>query len=122
VSRAVAKTWKPGDSVVLTSLDHDANYTPWRMAAEETGCEIRVAEFDEAAGVLDPDAVVDLIDRSTRLVAVGLASNALGTVVHSRSGGWVAPDRRSVEGTAFVLVTISVTGSECDRGVVSARA
>lgn len=81
MSRSLANTWARGDSVVLTSLDHDANFTPWRMAAEEAGCEVRVAEFDTATGGLDPGAVIELIDPSTRLVAACLASNALGTVV-----------------------------------------
>lgn len=81
MSRALSRTWKRGDSIVLTSLDHDANFTPWTMVAEEVGVEVRVAEFDPRTGALDPGAVVELIDRSTQLVAVCLASNALGTVV-----------------------------------------
>lgn len=81
VSRALARTWDSGDSIVLTSLDHDANFTPWEMAADDTGVHLRVAEFDTASGILDPATVIDLIDGSTRLVAVGLASNALGSLV-----------------------------------------
>lgn len=80
-SRALARTWDSGDSIVLTSIDHDANFTPWEMAADDTGVHVRVAEFDTATGVLDPTAVIDLIDGSTRLVAVCLASNALGSLV-----------------------------------------
>lgn len=81
MSRALARTWDSGDSIVLTSIDHDANFTPWEMAADDAGVHVRVAEFDVADGTLDPMAVTDLIDDSTRLVAVPLASNALGTVV-----------------------------------------
>jgi cysteine desulfurase family protein (TIGR01976 family) len=81
VSRALARTWDSGDSIVLTSLDHDANFTPWEMAADDTGVHLRVAEFDTASGILDPATVIDLIDGSTRLVAVCLASNALGSLV-----------------------------------------
>lgn len=81
LSRSLARTWRNGDSIVLTSLDHDANFTPWAMAAEETGVTVRVAEFDTSSGILHSTAVTDLIDSSTRLVAVCLASNALGTVV-----------------------------------------
>jgi cysteine desulfurase family protein (TIGR01976 family) len=81
MSRAVARTWESGDAIVLTSLDHDANFTPWDMAADDSGVHVRVAEFDPMTGGLDPAAVIDLIDESTRLVAVCLASNALGTVV-----------------------------------------
>ncbi|MGD2044404.1 MAG: aminotransferase class V-fold PLP-dependent enzyme, partial [Acidimicrobiia bacterium] len=81
MSRALGRTWGNTDSIVLTALDHDANYTPWVQAAEEAGAEIRVAEFDTSTGELHPDAVIELIDDSTRLIAVCLASNSLGTVV-----------------------------------------
>lgn len=81
MSRALARTWESGESIVLTSLDHDANFTPWDMAADDAGVHVRVAEFDPGTGLLDPGAVIDLIDDSTRLVAVCLAANSLGTVV-----------------------------------------
>lgn len=53
VSRALARTWRPGDVVVVTSLDHDANYTPWVRAAEEARVEVRIAHFDPASGEFD---------------------------------------------------------------------
>ncbi len=81
MSRALARTWAEGDAIVLTSLDHDANFTPWAMAAADRGVEVRVAEFDPAAGMLDPGSVIDLLDERVRLVAVCLSSNAIGTVV-----------------------------------------
>lgn len=81
MSRALAETWGPGDAIVLTSLDHDANYTPWVRAAADRGVEVRVAEFDTETGLVDPDSVMTLIDASVRLVATCLSSNALGTVV-----------------------------------------
>lgn len=81
VSRALARTWDSGDSIVLSSLDHDANFTPWDMAADDAGVHVRIAEFDTATGTLDARALIDSIDDSTRLVAVCLASNALGSVV-----------------------------------------
>lgn len=81
MSRALAETWSPGDSIVLTTLDHDANFTPWAMAAERAGVEVRVAEVDPATGVLDPRSVIELLDERVRLVAVCLVSNALGTIV-----------------------------------------
>ena len=80
MSRALSTTWRAGDAIVLTSLDHDANFTPWTMAAD-AGVEVRVAEFERATGLLDPSAVADLLDERVRMVAVCLASNALGTVV-----------------------------------------
>jgi cysteine desulfurase family protein (TIGR01976 family) len=81
VSRAIATTWRPGDAIILTSLDHDANFTPWARAAEETGIEVRVAEFDPATGLLDPVAISALLDERVKLVAVCLAANSIGTLV-----------------------------------------
>jgi cysteine desulfurase family protein (TIGR01976 family) len=81
VSRALARTWKPGDAIVVTSLDHDANFTPWVRAAEDAGAEVRVAHFDTATGELDPAAIAGLLDDRVRLVATCVASNAIGTLV-----------------------------------------
>ncbi len=81
LSRALAGTWNAGDAIIVTSLDHDANYTPWVRAAGEHGVEVRLAEFDSTTGVLDPETVIDLLDDRVRLVAVCLASNSLGTLV-----------------------------------------
>jgi len=85
MSRALSATWNEGDAIVLTSLDHDANFTPWAMAAADAGVELRVAEFDTATGLLDASEVADLIDDRVRLVAVCLASNALGSIVDVRA-------------------------------------
>lgn len=124
MSRALARTWDSGDSIVLTSLDHDANFTPWEMAADDAGVHVRVAEFDVADGTLDPGTVAELIDRTTRLVAVPLASNALGTVVD------VAPIAAAAhEASALVYVDavhaaphrlIDVGALDCDFLVASA--
>jgi cysteine desulfurase family protein (TIGR01976 family) len=81
LSRALSRDWRPGEAIVVTSLDHDANYTPWVRAAADRDVEIRIAEFDPATGELDPRAVAGLLDDRVRLVATCLASNALGTVV-----------------------------------------
>jgi len=79
-SRAIARDWGPGDRVIVTALDHDANVTPWREAAREAGAEVISVEFDPATGLLDPAAVIDAMDERTRLVAITAASNALGSV------------------------------------------
>src|SRR5690348_2781041 len=71
--------WKPGDEVVVTSLDHDANVRPWVLAAERAGATVRWAEFDTETGELPSAAFDDLIGDRTRLVAVTAASNAIGT-------------------------------------------
>jgi cysteine desulfurase family protein (TIGR01976 family) len=77
LSRAIAKTWRPGDEVVVTRLDHDANVSPWLQAAAAVGAEIRWLDFDPETAELDePDGV---ITERTRLVAVTAASNLLGT-------------------------------------------
>ena len=79
-TRAVAATLGPGDRVVGTRLDHDANVTPWRLACDQAGAEHVLAPFDPQTGRLDPAAVADLIDERTRWVAVTGASNLLGTI------------------------------------------
>ncbi len=81
VSRALARSWGPGDAIVVTSLDHDANFTPWLLSAEDAGAEVRIAHFDVASGELDPAVVADLLDDRVRLVATCVASNAIGTLV-----------------------------------------
>ena len=79
LSRALAKTWQPGDEVVVTRLDHDANIRPWLIAAESAGAVVRWAEFDPATGELPVENVAKVITPRTRLVAVTAASNLLGT-------------------------------------------
>ena len=79
VARALAAEWEPGDEVVATRLDHDANIRPWVQAAERAGATVRRVGFDRATGELTVDDVrAELSDR-TRLVAVTGASNVLGT-------------------------------------------
>ena len=81
MSRALANDWGEGDAIVLTSLDHDANFTPWVRAAEDRGVDVRVADFDPSTGLLDPASVIALLDENVRLVAVCLTSNSIGTTV-----------------------------------------
>ena len=81
VSRALARTWRSGDAIIVTSLDHDANFTPWVRAAEEAGVEVRIAHFDPTTGELDPGEIASLLDDRVRLVATCVASNAIGTLV-----------------------------------------
>lgn len=81
LSRAIGRDWRERDVVVVTALDHDANYTPWVMAARDAGAEVRVAGLDSDTGTLSPDSIAEVLDERVQLVAVCLASNALGTVV-----------------------------------------
>jgi cysteine desulfurase family protein (TIGR01976 family) len=80
VSRALARTWQPGDEVVVTRLDHDANVAPWLLAARDSGTIVKWIDIDPEAGTLRLDQLPSLLSRRTRLVAVGGASNALGTL------------------------------------------
>jgi cysteine desulfurase family protein (TIGR01976 family) len=79
LSRVLSADWGPGDEVVVTRLDHDANVRPWVQAAAARGATVRWAEFDPGSGELDPGAVGMLVNERTRLVAVTGASNLLGT-------------------------------------------
>jgi cysteine desulfurase family protein (TIGR01976 family) len=76
---ALSARWRPGDEVVVTSLDHDANIRPWIIAAKHSGATARWAEFDPESGELAPEAFEALIGEHTRVVAVTAASNAIGT-------------------------------------------
>jgi len=78
-SRTLAKTWGPGDEVVVTRLDHDANIRPWVQAAEQVGATVRWADFDPATGELTADDIRAVLSERTRLVAVTAASNLIGT-------------------------------------------
>jgi cysteine desulfurase family protein (TIGR01976 family) len=80
VARSLGRGWGAGDEVVVTELDHQANVAPWLAIARERGITVRTARFDPATGELDLDEVARLVGPRTRLVAVGAASNALGTV------------------------------------------
>ncbi len=79
VSRAIGATLRPGDRIVGTRLDHDANITPWRRAADAAGAQQVLAPFDPATGQLPPDNVIDLIDEHTKWVTLPGASNLLGS-------------------------------------------
>jgi cysteine desulfurase family protein (TIGR01976 family) len=78
-SRTLAKTWKAGDEIIVTNLDHDSNIRPWVQAAEAVGVVVRWAKFDTTTGELPTSAISELLNEKTRLVAVTGAGNTLGT-------------------------------------------
>jgi len=80
LSRALARGWREGDELVVTRLDHDANVSPWLLAARDAGATVKWVEIDPEAGTLRLDLLPELLGARTRLVAVGGASNALGTL------------------------------------------
>lgn len=80
ISRSISREWKEGDEIVLTRLDHDANVTPWILAAQDRGVKVNWVDFDVEDGTLKLDDLQKALDRKPRLLAVGYASNALGTI------------------------------------------
>ncbi len=80
LGRSLAAEFGPDDEIVVTRLDHDANVWPWVMMAEDTGAQVRWADVDMETCTLDMEHLRSLINERTRLVAVGYASNAVGTI------------------------------------------
>ena len=80
LARALGRSWGIGDEVVVTELDHHANIAPWQALARERGITIRTVPFSIETGQLDWDALQRAITKRTKLVAIGAASNALGTI------------------------------------------
>jgi cysteine desulfurase family protein (TIGR01976 family) len=80
ISRAIGRDFHPGDEILVTHLDHDANVSPWLAMAEDRGVTVRWAEINEADCTLDMRDLASKINSKTKLVAVGYASNAVGTI------------------------------------------
>ena len=80
VSRALASTWQPGDRILVSRLDHDANVTPWTLAAHDAGVAVDHIDIHPDTATLDLDTLHDRITDSTRLVAIGAASNLSGSI------------------------------------------
>ncbi|MBM3144407.1 MAG: cysteine desulfurase-like protein [Chloroflexi bacterium] len=80
LSRSLAHLLEPGDQIVVTRLDHDANITPWTLIAAERGCEVEWVDFDVEEGTLNMESLARALEKRPRLAAVGYASNALGTI------------------------------------------
>lgn len=101
ISRSVARTLRPGDEVVVTRLDHDANVRPWVLAAEDTGATVRWVDVRQEDATLDLASFEAALSERTKVVAFTLASNAVGTItpaaeltklVHERTPAIVACD------------------------------
>jgi cysteine desulfurase family protein (TIGR01976 family) len=118
LSRSLGQSWKPGDEIVVTRLDHDANITPWVLAARDSGATVRHVGLRPEDGTLDLDEFRNLLTPRTRLVAVGCASNALGTINPMRQIiGWA----HGVGALVFLDAVhyaphgaLDVTGWDCD--------
>lgn len=92
LSRALGRMWGPGDEIVVTELDHHANIAPWRALERERGVTVVSVPFHVETGALDWDALEGAISRRTRLLAIGAASNALGTITDVRTAVRLAHD------------------------------
>lgn len=79
-SRALSRTWSPGDEVIVSKLDHDANYTPWVLAAKDAGVSVRTIELHAQDATLDLDSLESQLSSRTKLVALTAASNAVGSL------------------------------------------
>jgi cysteine desulfurase family protein (TIGR01976 family) len=117
-SRHLSRDWGPGDEVVVSRLDHDANIRPWVQAAAHTGATVVWADFDPETGELPARAVADVLTDRTRLVAVTAASNLLGTrpsiaeiaaAVHA-AGAYLFVD--GVHYTAHAYVDLTALGAD----------
>ncbi|MBL8207969.1 MAG: cysteine desulfurase-like protein [Blastocatellia bacterium] len=80
LSRALGRNWNPGDEIIITELDHHANQDPWRALERDRGITIRVVPMDIESGTIDLKDLESLLSNRTKLVAIGAASNALGTI------------------------------------------
>jgi cysteine desulfurase family protein (TIGR01976 family) len=123
-SRAVARTWDRNSEVVVTRLDHDANVTPWVMAAADRGATVRKVDVNPTDATLDMDSMESAIGPNTRLVAVTAASNASGSLVDVRQ---VVEMAHAVGAIVYVDAvhfaphrTVDVAALDCDFLVASA--
>ncbi|HEX8724662.1 MAG TPA: cysteine desulfurase-like protein [Gemmatimonadaceae bacterium] len=90
LARGLGRAWGPGDEIVVTELDHHANIAPWQALAVDRGVTVRTARMRVEDGTLDWDDLERQVNRKTKLVAVGAASNALGTISDVRAASQLA--------------------------------
>jgi cysteine desulfurase family protein (TIGR01976 family) len=90
LSRALGRSYGPGDEIVVTELDHHANVDPWRALAKERGVTVRVARMMAETGQIDWRDLEAKVNKRTKIVAMGVASNALGTINDIRRAAEIA--------------------------------
>lgn len=125
ISRVLAQDLGPGDEIVVTRLDHDANISPWMLVARDRGCTLRWLDFDPEDCTLRLDQLTKLLNPRTRLVAIGLASNATGTI--NPAGRIIQQVRQLTNALVYIDAVqyaphgpIDVQQLDCDFLVVSA--
>jgi cysteine desulfurase family protein (TIGR01976 family) len=118
VARTLSQSWGPGDEVVVTRLDHDANVRPWVIAAEHAGALVTLADFDPLTGELPGIDIAHVVSERTRLIAVTGASNLIGTrpdlcgiaeIAHA-AGAQLYVD--GVHSTAHVFTDVEASGAD----------
>ena len=118
LARGLATRWGKGDEVVVTELDHHGNIAPWTRLAAERGVTIRTVRMDPEAGILDWADLEQAITPRTKLLAIGAASNALGTVTNEAAAARLAKAQGAlvfvdaVHYAPHVLVDVKALG--CD--------
>lgn len=124
MSRSIARTLNPGDEIIVTRLDHDANIAPWLHIAQDRGCKVHWLDFDIEDCTLKLDQLDSLLSERTRLVAVGYASNAVGTI---NPVGEIVQQARKVGAISYIDAVhyaphgpIDVQSLDCDFLVASA--
>lgn len=80
ISRSLARDLQPGDNLLVTRLDHDANISPWMLIAEDKGCNLLWVDIDVEEGTLDLDDFARALEKKPKIAAFGYASNLLGTI------------------------------------------
>ncbi len=96
LARGLGRAWGPGDEVVVTELDHHGNVAPWRALAVDRGVTVRTVRMRPETGTLDWDDLERAVGPRTRLLAIGAASNALGTITDVRSATALAHAHRAL--------------------------
>ncbi len=124
LSRALSADWGPGDEVVVTRLDHDANVSPWLLAAADRGATVKWVPFDTTTFRLDLDRLADVVGPRTRLVAITHASNAIGTIVDVTTATRIAREADALTMVDAVHYAphglIDMAATDCDFLIASA--
>jgi len=117
-AQALSETWRVGENLVVSRLDHDANVRPWVQWAHRAGVEVRWADIDLATGELPSEQYRELVDGRTRLVAVTAASNVLGSRPDVRAISEIAHTSNAlmyvdgVHATAHGVVDVEALGAD----------
>lgn len=118
LSRSIGQTLREGDEIILTKLDHDANFSPWHLMAQERGVKINVVDINTADCTLQIDDFEKYLSKRTKLVCVGLVSNAVGTInpvkqiigMAHAAGAWTFID--AVAGAPHVAIDVQDWGTD----------